>query len=376
MIIEFSETPVDHCWLSKMKENLVGTQKFRLNNKMVWSISWSPSGILLACSGANKTIQIWTQINFILGKDRHKLNNEWLCCNILLSIHSKTIRQVMFSPDECLLSLASFDSYLSIWKLSSGVVLNIAKLEGHQNEVKCVAWSSNSKFLATGGRDKTIWIWEFLNCFEIAVADVCQGHLHDVKCVAWHPDCAHLVSGSYDETIRVWSKSNGTRWFCSQTLQVGSIIHKSTVWSISFNRDGSQFVSCAEDKTVKIWSLFEPVNNKNSLKSPKYWTKSQILENYQTRPAFALDWSNEGEIVTASTDCSIRIFSAKNKGQLMFNINDWKLAIIICTINCGDCNTANWSTINRSVAWGANDGKVRIYDFNSCNTILNTEEIT
>jgi cytosolic iron-sulfur protein assembly protein CIAO1 len=62
-----------------------------------------------------------------------------------------------------MIATASFDGTVVIWESQNSSNSRwelIASLEGHENEVKSVCWSQNGKWIATCGRDKSVWIWE------------------------------------------------------------------------------------------------------------------------------------------------------------------------------------------------------------------------
>jgi len=79
---------------------------------------------------------------------------------VLEGAHRRTIRCVNWSPCGRLLAATSFDGTTSIWSNKSSDFECIATLEGHENEVKSVAWSMNGAYLATCSRDKSVWIFE------------------------------------------------------------------------------------------------------------------------------------------------------------------------------------------------------------------------
>lgn len=113
----------------------------------------------------------------------------------------------------------------------------LSQLEGHENEVKGVAFSPSGRYLATSGRDKTVWIWEGEAEGEFECISVLPKHTGDVKSVAWvgsGEDDEYVVSCGYDDSAMVWAER------MDDWMHVETIGTPSTAWecAVEPRRDG------------------------------------------------------------------------------------------------------------------------------------------
>jgi WD40 repeat protein len=137
------------------------------------------------------------------------------------------VRSLAWHPSGKYLASASFDGSTCIWRLGEGGAECIQSLEGHENEVKCAAYSHDGQYLATCSRDKTVWVREVGDDLDYDVVAMASGHTQDVKCVRWHPTKDLLFSASYDDTIKCWKYEEAVDdWLCAYTIEG----HESTVW--------------------------------------------------------------------------------------------------------------------------------------------------
>jgi WD40 repeat protein len=137
---------------------------------------------------------------------------------------------------------ASFDTTIINWKRKSDLTFEIvANLKGHENEVKCTAWSRDGAFLASCSRDRSVWIWDgrifaacccFLLHFffvklkiliktllllvsdeeEYECSSVLTIHTQDVKHVLWHPHKQASLK-LFHEPIHICCVNGRLYWF-------------------------------------------------------------------------------------------------------------------------------------------------------------------
>jgi uncharacterized protein with WD repeat len=109
----------------------------------VYSVAWSPNGVLLAC-GSERSIFLWNN------KSKVPIYN--------LKGHSSPITSIAFSPDSLKLASASWDKTIRLWDTRTGQCIG-QPLEGHEGSINSVAFSPDGRYMASGSEDKTIHIW-------------------------------------------------------------------------------------------------------------------------------------------------------------------------------------------------------------------------
>lgn len=167
--------------------------------------------------------------------------DHWSACLQTLEGHSKQVHSVAYSHDSKWLASASADTTIRVWDADSGACLRI--LKGHRESIFSVTFAHNSTRLASGSHDHTIKIWDI-------VRGVClktlKGHSDQIHSVAYSRDSRWLSSTSKDDTIRVWDVDNGTclRIFKGHSREFASAI-------LSYNSELTASVS--RNGIVKIW---------------------------------------------------------------------------------------------------------------------------
>lgn len=276
-----------------------------------WQTAPHPHQPYIATACADKTVRIYSLTSFTL-------------LSTITGGHKRSVRSCAWKPSlpsskgrDSVLATGSFDSTAAIWVGKPGQeVIDTGfgeweneydgveeededdfrfavVLEGHDSEIKSIAWSAHGTFLATCSRDKSVWLWEALGEDSGAIGRggmlagaggmddednyetvaVLQEHDGDVKTVAWHPteeQC--LASGSYDEMVRIWREDADGEWGCVGVCDG----HKGTVWNVEWEpwgntaqdtgdevqvksdddneaESGPRIMSASADSTVKIW---------------------------------------------------------------------------------------------------------------------------
>uniref|UniRef100_A0A914YZU8 Chromatin assembly factor 1 subunit B n=1 Tax=Panagrolaimus superbus TaxID=310955 RepID=A0A914YZU8_9BILA len=138
----------------------------------------------------------------------------------------------------------------------------IAQLEGHNKSINCCKFSPNGEMLASGDSDGVLFIWQYSD-EEIHVdptidldfppnkenwkhnRKVNVRHSGDINCIAWSPDSRYIATGSADNTVAVHDVTNGHRLWDIRNFRNFPV-------GLSWDPHGKYIISCSTDRRLDV----------------------------------------------------------------------------------------------------------------------------
>ncbi|WP_414564258.1 MULTISPECIES: hypothetical protein [unclassified Anabaena] len=304
-------------------------QELKGHTDAITSVSFSPDGQTLASASLDKTVHIWRKNPTTGVFDLKPFKT--------LAEQNDSVYSVSFSPDGELLVTGNKDKTIKIWRQDGSLVTT---LKGHQGWVNWVTFSSNGEFIASASDDKTVKIWRR----DGSLVKTLRGHHQGVTVVTFSPDGKLLASAGRDSTVKLWQLGINSQDSWDFQVYTNLQQHNSTVWSLSFSADGQKLASGSDDNTINLWSVngkllktlrghsdavssvaFSPDSqllvSGSYDKSVKLWNveapKLPILQGHQDR-VLSIAWSPDGNMLASgSRDRTVKLWQRNtNNGEI------------------------------------------------------------
>jgi WD40 repeat protein/DNA-directed RNA polymerase subunit RPC12/RpoP len=255
-------------------------------------------------------------------------------CLHSLTAHTSNIRTLAFSPNGRFLASGGDDYNVMIWQVNSG--RRLCLLTGHSNWVTSLAFSSDGQTLATASYDQSIILWNLRDGRQIRTL---TGHNREVFSVAFSRDETMVASGSY-QTIKLWHLRDRLLEFVIGAKVRELDDHTRWVNSVAFSQNGKLLASASGDNTIKLWNV-------------KTGKLIRTLRSH-TAGVFAVAFSPDGRtLASGSYDKTIKIWGLKTG-----------MAISTFEGHQGGVYAIAFSQDGKTLVSGSEDGTIKLWQPN------------
>lgn len=215
--------------------------------------------------------------------------------------HSARVGALAWNGD--ILSSGSRDRLIMQRDTRTPALVSERRLGGHRQEVCGLKWSPDNQYLASGGNDNRLYVW---NQHSLSPVQSYSEHMAAVKAIAWSPHHHGLLAsggGTADRCIRFWNTLTGQPMQCVDTgsqvcnlawskhsselvsthgysqnqilvwkypslTQVAKLTgHSYRVLYLALSPDGEAIVTGAGDETLRFWNVFSKARSQKENKS-------------------------------------------------------------------------------------------------------------
>lgn len=250
--------------------------------------------------------------------------------------HAGPVTALDWSPDGSYLASGGNDHTIQIWQASSGKIAYTFR--GKSGGVPSLSWASDSQRIVTasagpttsGGspaQGNTVQIWQALTGKALYTY---THHTRGITDVAWNPAGNRIASASTDYTVQIWDAATGQH----------PLIHPTSpwyAWSLAWSPDGQSIASGGPDTNIQTWKA----------------TDGKVITTYQGHSASieAVVWSPDGlYLASGSDDHTIRVWPvASTTSSLTYRGHtDYVRGI-------------SWSPDGKYIASGSSDKTVQVW---------------
>ncbi len=161
--------------------------------------------------------------------------------------HRDVLYDAELSPDQTLLATCSYDRKIILWNVASGE--QVRSLDGHTGPVYDIAFSPDGKNLVSASADDTCKVWLVATGERL---DTLIQPLKEVYSVAFNPAGDQIAAVGADSRIRVWKFLSRDTAIINPQI-IARFAHEAPVTQMRYSPDGRYVITCAEDRTVKLW---------------------------------------------------------------------------------------------------------------------------
>jgi len=237
------------------------TRQFHGHQKEVFTVAFSPDNRQILSSGADRKIILWNT----LGDAKYKTGPENELDKDIIN-HQDWVSQIKYAPQNKSSSKSNIPPYfasvgwdgrLKLWATNMQVKNSFKAHEGH---VQSVSISPNDgKYIATGGRDKKLNIWE-VNDLTAPSREFNAGQ--QINQIAFNPKL-QWVAAATEAGIKIWDLlSLNTKPLHILAAEVKKVEGKETkdakapqCVSITWNALGTKLFGGFSDGNIRVWQV-------------------------------------------------------------------------------------------------------------------------